>query len=67
MPNLHDNIPSVLSKSLHALTVWSAVCGRASMSGRVGKIFTVETAEGAEMIGVNDNPKQSLRSLRALR
>ena len=45
---------------------WSAVCG-VSMGGRAGKIFTAETAEGAEMIGVNDHPEQSLRSPRALR
>ncbi len=37
------------------------------MGGRAGKIFTAETAEGAEMIGVNDDPEQSLRSPRALR
>jgi hypothetical protein len=31
------------------------------------KTITAETAEGAEMIGVNDLPKPPLRSLRALR
>ncbi len=35
------------------------------MGGRAGKIFTAETAEGAEMIGANDLPELSLRSLRA--
>ena len=34
------------------------------MGGRAGKIITAETAEAAEMIGVNDLPEQSLRSLR---
>jgi hypothetical protein len=45
---------------------WSAVYG-ALMRGRARKIITAETAEGAEMIGVNDLPEQPLRSLRALR
>ncbi len=45
---------------------WSAVCGP-STGGRTGKMFAAETAEGAEMIGMNDHPDQSLRSPRALR
>ncbi len=35
------------------------------MGGRVGKTITAETAEGAEMIGVNDLPEH-LRVLCAL-
>ncbi len=35
--------------------------------GRVGKIITAETAEGAEMIGVKDLAAQPLRSPRSPR
>ncbi len=47
---------------------WKLIRGVRCVIGRPsGKIFTAETAEGAEMIGVNDHPEQSLRSPRALR
>ncbi len=38
--------------------------GLRCVNGGAGKIFT---AEGAEMVGVNDHPEQPLRSPRALR
>lgn len=65
MPNSHDNVPSPVQQPPRPLRSygWSAISG-ASIGGRVGKIFTAETAEGAEMTGVSDHLEQSLRSLR---